>query len=79
MDASLLGTWDLDEYNQIAALDLDLLIWRSDVKDLFGFRAPAAFFRGNRDTIPGDQRPAETLPRSLATTTLCIASSLAEL
>ena len=75
VDASLLGTcqrrftkvftklrhWDLDDYNQIAALDLDLLIRRSDVKDLFGYRAPAAFFRGNRDTIPGDQRAAETL------------------
>jgi hypothetical protein len=75
VDASLLKTcqrrfakvftklrhWDLDEYNQIAALDLDLLIRRSDVKELFGYRSPAAFFRGNSNTIPGDQRPVETL------------------
>jgi lipopolysaccharide biosynthesis glycosyltransferase len=53
--------WFLADFQIVVALDLDLLIRREDVKDLFGQRTPAALHRGNRTTIPGDQRPAETL------------------
>ena len=79
VDVSLLGTcqqrfakvftkirhWDLDEYELVAALDLDLLV-KPGVTDLLGCRPPAAFFRGNSDNIFGDRRPANTLfhPRS---------------
>ena len=64
VDESLLGTcqqrfakvftkirhWDLDEYELVAALDLDLLV-KPGVTDLLGCRPPAAFFRGNSDNI----------------------------
>ena len=52
--------WDLEEYTQVVALDLDLLVKRG-VTDLLGVKTPAAFFRGNRDTILGDHRGLETL------------------
>ena len=63
VDASLLGTcqrrftkvftkirhWDLEEYELVAALDLDLLV-KPGVTDLLGCRPPAAFFRGTSAT-----------------------------
>ncbi len=52
--------WEMEEFDSVAALDLDLLI-QPGVVDLFEVCTPAALFRGHKDTITGEKRPVATL------------------